>query len=42
MAKKFFGFTFDKVKNDKDNIKKKTSSLKKKKGDDNPPKVYNL
>ena len=31
VAKGSFGLTFDGVKNNKDNIKKKTSSLKKKK-----------
>ena len=31
MAKGFFGLTFDGVRNDKDNIKKKALSLKKKK-----------
>ena len=31
MAKGFFGLTFHTVKNNKDNIKKKTSSLRKKK-----------
>ena len=30
VVKKSFGLTFDKVKNDKDNIKKKASSLRKK------------
>ena len=30
MAKGFFGPTFDGIKNNKDNIKKKTSSLRKK------------
>ena len=30
VVKGFFGLTFDKVRNDKDNIKKKTSSLRKK------------
>ena len=29
VAKGFFGFTFDEVRNNKDNIKKKTSFLKK-------------
>ena len=29
MAKGSFGLTFDKIKDNKDNIKKKTSSLKK-------------
>ena len=31
VAKEFFGLTFDGVRNNKDNIKKKTSSLKKRK-----------
>ena len=30
VAKRFFGLTFDKMKDDKDSIKKKTLSLKKK------------
>ena len=31
VAKGFFGPTFDEVRNDKDNIKKKASSLRKRK-----------
>ena len=31
VAKGFFGLTFNEVKNNKNNIKKKTSSLRKKK-----------
>ena len=43
VAKGFFGLTFDGVKNNKDNIKKKNLILKKeRKGDNNPLKVYNL
>ena len=42
VAKRFFGLTFNKVKDNKDSIKKKALFLKKKKGNNNPPKVYNL
>ena len=43
MAKGFFGLTFDGIRNNKDSIKNKTSSLKEKReGNNNPSKVYNL
>ena len=43
MVKRFFGLTFDGVKNNKDSIKKKSFILKEEReGDNNPQKVYNL
>ena len=43
MAKGFFGLTFNKVRNNKDSIKKKSLILKEKKeGNNNLLKVYNL
>ena len=43
VAKGFFGLIFDGVKDNKDNIKKKSFILKeKRKGNNNLPKVYNL
>ena len=43
MAKRSFGLIFNKVRNNKDNIKKKNLILKeKKKGNNNLPKVHSL
>ena len=43
VAKGFFGLTFDKVRDNKNGIKRKAlSSRTKKKGNNNLPKVYNL
>ena len=42
VAKESFGFTFDGVRNNKDNIKKNLILKEKREGDNNPLKVYNL
>ena len=42
VAKGFFGPTFDGVRDDKDGIKRKALSLRKREGDNNLPKMYSL
>ena len=42
VAKRFFGLTFYGVRNNKETMKRKTSFLRKKKGNNNSPKMHNL
>ena len=42
VAKGFFSLTFNEVKNNKDSMKKNLILVEKSKGNNNPPKVYNL